>query len=45
MKEVFRIDMAKVRDHIDRVVRESVEQTLNQLLDAEAKVLCPVANV
>ncbi len=40
MKEVFRIDEAKVRGHVDRVVRESVEQTLNQLLDAEAEVLC-----
>ena len=40
MKEVFRIDEAKVRGHVDHVVRESVEQTLNQLLDAEAEALC-----
>ena len=40
MKEVFRIDEAKVRGHVDRVVRESVEQTLNGLLEAEAKALC-----
>lgn len=40
MKEVFRIDEAKVRGHVDRVVRESVEQTLNELLEAEAQVLC-----
>ena len=36
----FRIDEAQVRGHVDRVVRESVEQTLNGLLDAEAKQLC-----
>lgn len=36
----FRIDEAQVRGHVDRVVRESVEQTLNGLLEAEAKQLC-----
>lgn len=36
----FRIDEAQVRGHVDKVVRESVEQTLNGLLDAEAKQLC-----
>ena len=40
MREVFKIDEAKVRGHVDRVVRESVEQTLNGLLDAEAQALC-----
>ncbi len=40
MKEAFRIDEAKVRGHVDQVVRESVEQTLNGLLDAEAAALC-----
>ncbi|HYW76099.1 MAG TPA: IS256 family transposase [Gammaproteobacteria bacterium] len=40
MKEAFRIDEAKVQGHVDQVVRESVEQTLNGLLDAEAKALC-----
>jgi len=40
IKEAFKIDQAKVRGHVDRVVRESVEQTLNQLLDAEAESLC-----
>lgn len=40
MKEVFRIDESKVQGHVDRVVRESVEQTLNGLLDAEAAALC-----
>ncbi|MEO0425793.1 MAG: IS256 family transposase [Pseudomonadota bacterium] len=36
----FKIDEDQVRGHVDRVVRESVEQTLNGLLDAEAKQLC-----
>ena len=36
----FKIHEAQVRGHVDRVVRESVEQTLNGLLDAEAKQLC-----
>ena len=40
MKEAFRIDEAKVRGHVDQVVRESVEQTLNGLLEAEAAALC-----
>jgi transposase-like protein len=40
MKEVFRIDEAKVRGHVDQVVRQSVEETLNGLLDAEAAALC-----
>lgn len=33
MKEAFRIDEAKVRGHVDRIVVESVEQTLNGLLE------------
>jgi transposase-like protein len=40
MKEAFRIDEAKVRGHVDQVVRASVEQTLNSLLEAEADALC-----
>ena len=34
------MDAAKVRAHVDEVVRSSVEQTLNALLDAEADRLC-----
>lgn len=34
------IDEDQVRSHLDAVVRESVEQTLNGLLDAEADRLC-----
>lgn len=36
---VIRIDQEHVRGHIDRVVRSSVEDTINALLDAEAKQL------
>lgn len=34
--DVLRIDTARVRSHLDEVVRSTVEQTLNQLLDEEA---------
>jgi putative transposase len=38
--EVIKIDEGKVRQHLDEVVRQSVEETLNRLLDAEADELC-----
>jgi len=38
--EMIRIDQELVRGHVDQVVRQSVEQTLNSLLDAEADELC-----
>ena len=38
--EVIKVDETKVREHLDEVVRASVEQTLNGLLEAEADVLC-----
>src|SRR5262249_29576040 len=34
------LDQAQLHRHVDRVVRDSVEQTLNALLDAEADALC-----
>ncbi len=37
---IISIDEGKVRAHLDGVVREAVEETLNKLLDAEADVLC-----
>ena len=40
LTEAFTVDAAKVRAHVDEVVRSSVEQTLNSLLDAEADRLC-----
>ena len=38
--EVIRIDEGKVRQHVEEVVRASVEETLNGLLEAEADELC-----
>ena len=40
MPDVLRIDQAQLHQHLDRIVRDSVEQTLNALLDAEADQLC-----
>jgi transposase-like protein len=37
---VIRIEEGKIRSHVDQVVRETVEQTLNGLLQAEADDLC-----
>jgi putative transposase len=39
-REVIRIDEGQIKSHVDQVVRASVEQTLNALLDAEADALC-----
>jgi transposase-like protein len=37
---LIRIEEGKIRSHVDQVVRETVEQTLNGLLQAEADELC-----
>ena len=37
---VIRVDEQELRGHLDEVVRTSVEETLNGLLDAEADQLC-----
>lgn len=37
---VVHIDEDRIKGHLDRIVRGSVEETLNQLLDAEAQRLC-----
>jgi transposase-like protein len=37
---LLRIDETKIRGHLDEMVRSTVEQTLNDLLDAEAETLC-----
>src|SRR6516164_1878517 len=37
---LIQVDQAEVEKHIDAVVRDSVEATLNALLDAEADELC-----
>jgi putative transposase len=36
----LRVDEGKLRGHVDEVVRSSVEETLNGLLDAEADEIC-----
>jgi transposase-like protein len=40
LEGVIRVDESEIRSHIDGVVRQSVEETLNGLLDAEADQLC-----
>ena len=40
LSNVIRIDDERIRGHLDRVVRGTVEETLNALLDAEADRLC-----
>jgi putative transposase len=37
---VVRLDEGQLRSHVDGVVRSTVEQTLNALLEAEADALC-----
>ena len=43
MGDVVQIDEARIRDHLGELVRGSVEETLNALLDAEADRLCNAA--
>jgi transposase-like protein len=40
LDKVIRIDEAQVQAHLSEMVRSSVEETLNALLDAEADQLC-----
>ena len=40
MGQVIKIDEARIRDHLGEMVRGTVEETLNALLDAEADGLC-----
>ena len=40
LTNVIRIDDERIKDHLSRVVRGTVEETLNALLDAEADRLC-----
>src|ERR1700735_790798 len=37
MGQVIQIDEARIRDHLGEMVRGTVEETLNALLDAEAR--------
>src|SRR6478672_3232528 len=40
MGQVIQIDEARIRDHLGEMVRGTVEETVNAMLDAEADQLC-----
>ena len=40
LSNVIQIDDERIQDHLGKIVRGSVEETLNALLDAEADRLC-----
>ena len=40
LNDVITIDDERIKSHLDRVVRGTVEETLNALLDAETDRLC-----
>src|ERR1700710_1483166 len=40
MGQVIQIDEGRIRDHLGEMVRGTVEETLNAMLDAEADQLC-----
>ena len=40
LNNVITIDDERIKSHLDRVVRGTVEETLNALLDGEADRLC-----
>lgn len=40
LSDVIKINDARIQDHLGRMVRSTVEETLNAMLDAEADQLC-----
>ena len=40
LSKVIRIDENEIRGHLDKLVRDTVEETLNTLLEAEADAAC-----
>jgi len=38
--KVVQIDEKRIKDHLGELVRGTVEETLNSMLDAEADALC-----
>lgn len=40
LSKVIRIDESEIRGHLDEMVRGTVEETLNAMLDAEADAMC-----
>jgi len=43
LNKVIRIDEEQIQNHLGELVRDTVEETLNKLLDAEADQLCNAA--
>jgi putative transposase len=41
--EIVKIDEKKIQSHLDTVIRGTVEETLNEMLEEEAKALCNAA--
>jgi len=40
LSKVIKIDEARIQSHLDQIVRSTVEETLNDLLNAVADRLC-----
>lgn len=40
LSQIIQIDEAKVSSHLNDLVRKTVQETLNEMLDAEAQALC-----
>ena len=40
LNRVIKIDEARIHSHLDEMVRDTVQETLNKMLDAEAGRLC-----
>ena len=40
LSKVTRIDESKIRGHLDEMIRGTVEETLNAMLDTEADEMC-----
>src|SRR3712207_235381 len=43
LTNVIQIDESRIHDHLGQIVRSTVEETLNAMLEAEAEQLCQAA--
>jgi transposase-like protein len=43
LSRIIKIDEARVKDHLGTLVRKTVEETLNEMLDVEAEQMCNAA--
>ena len=43
LSNVIKIDESRVQGHLNHMVRQTVEETLNEMLDSEAQALCNAA--